>query len=482
MSESLLERLCAYSRSDFYPLHMPGHKRRLMPVELEKVCRMDITEIDGFDNLHDARGILAGAQSFAASLYGADETFFLVNGSSCGLLAAIASVCRPGSEILLSRGCHRAVYHAMEREGLIPRYLYPHVNRKWGILEGISAEDVRQALDGEGHNAQALVITSPTYEGVVSDIAGICRAAHEKGIPVIVDEAHGAHLHFSEDFPVSAVDAGADLIVQSCHKTLPALTQCALLHVCGSYVDRDRLAHMLRVYQTSSPSYLLMGSIDGCMRMLAESGDRLFEEYSRRLACLRRSLGQMKHLHLIGDEDLEYVGSCGYDPSKLAISCARTVRGGHWLYQLLLEKYQIQLEMETGSYVLGMTSIGDDDAGFARVRDAFLEADRLADEAPAMTGSAGKNRSHDRINEKDLPHMEAVMSPSQAFWEKSRSVSLKEAPGQISAAYVHLYPPGIPLLVPGERITSRVSRIIEGWERAGLSVTGTQKGIIKVIV
>lgn len=512
MTETLAGKLVAYGETDMYPLHMPGHKRRVIPEELETVCRMDITEIEGFDNLHDARGVIREAQEYAARLYGSSETAFLVNGSSGGLLAAILSVCRPGSGILLSRGCHKAVYHALEIGNLFPRYLYPYINRKYGILEGISGEDVRKALSGSGEcpdpgrssgeslcssaddQIRAVVITSPTFDGVVSDIQGICAAAHAKGIPVIVDEAHGAHLRFSSAFPQSALDAGADIVVQSCHKTLPALTQSSLLHVNGDLVDRNRLHKMLGVFQTSSPSYLLMGSIDGCMHLLEEEGKQLFESYVSRLETLRRGLKEMQYLHLFAPEDLEYPGSCGYDPSKLVISCRGTGKSGDWLYRLLLEKYHIQLEMESSDYVLGITTVGDDAEGLSRVREAFLAADRAVGADIVKTGKDRKvyraEASEDTLglqgcyNGKKfpmLPVLKAALPIGEASWRKTQIVSLQEAEGRICADYIYLYPPGIPLVTPGEILSGQAAERIQEWRCAGLEVSGVLDGRVRVI-
>ena len=274
----LLERLTEYAGSDAYPFHMPGHKRREIPDGIPggfpDPYGIDITEIDGFDNLHHAEGILKDAMDEAAAIYGADRSWYLVNGSTCGILSAVFATTENGGRILTARNCHKAVYHAICLNRLEAEYLYPEEITEFGINGGIRAEDVRKALEkdamrcagnsgdvrGKITKIQAVLITSPTYEGVVSDIRAIADAAHEYGIPLIVDEAHGAHLEYAvqcHSFPKSALEYGADIVIQSLHKTLPCFTQTAILHVKGKLVDQDRVSRYLSMFQTSSPSYLL---------------------------------------------------------------------------------------------------------------------------------------------------------------------------------------------------------------------------------
>lgn len=304
MSEykTLFGRLREYGQSDAYPFHMPGHKRRLAPAETENIYDMDITEIDGFDNLHEAEGILKEAQDYAAALYHSEETAFLVNGSTAGLLSAIAGTCEDGGSILVARNCHKAVYHAIELHHLKPVYIYPPIHTKYGINTGIYPQDVEKMWITHP-DIQAIVITSPTYDGVVSDIREICRIAHEKKIPVIVDEAHGAHFNFSDYFPESAVACGADIVIQSTHKTLPSMTQTALIHLNGTLIDRERVRRMLAIYQTSSPSYILMGSIDACLHMLDEQGAQLYKKYVEGLQRLRTAIHACRYIQMPEYED-----------------------------------------------------------------------------------------------------------------------------------------------------------------------------------
>ncbi len=457
--ESLLEKLQRYASEDHYPFHMPGHKRRLAPAGLEQAMGIDITEIDGFDNLHDAEGILKEAQEEAARLYNSVETSFMVNGSTGGILAAVAGVCSFGGEIAAARNCHQSVFHAMAINHLKPVYIYPQINGECGINEGVYPQDVEK-LWITNPNIQAIVITSPTYAGVVSDIREICRIAHTNHTPVIVDEAHGAHMTFHEYFPESAVDCGADVVIQSTHKTLPMMTQTALLHINGDLVDADRIRRMLSVYQTSSPSYVLMASIDAGLRMIAEKRETLFDAYVNRLKDLRRELGGLKHLRLFEPEMLDSRSFYDYDRSKLLIMTGGSNLTGADLQRLLRQKYHLETEMALPEAVLAMTSVGDDYDGFRRLLNALTEID----------GNAGICEKKEVFP--PVPEAKCAVNVWEADRRKHRLVSLNKAAGMISAEDIYLYPPDIPLVTPGEVLTDEVIGVIRHWLDHGLTVKG----------
>ena len=274
MSE-LFEKLSAYGESDYYPYHMPGHKRRLKTDTMRELAQIDITEIDGFDNLHDAQSILKQIQEEAAAAYGAEESFFLVNGSTAGILSAISTAVRPGGKILMVRGAHKSAYHAAYLRDLQIAYLWPGVHPLFGCNLPATAKEVEEALQ-QTPDVQAVFIVSPTYEGLAADVKSIAEAAHKRNIPLIVDEAHGAHLGFDGRWPESSVKQGADLVIQSLHKTLPAPTQTAILHVNGKLVDRCRLRRFLGIYQTSSPSYIFMAAMEDAIATTSANREKLF--------------------------------------------------------------------------------------------------------------------------------------------------------------------------------------------------------------
>ena len=310
---TLYEKLDAYGKSDYYAFHMPGHKRNVNFMEENLPFGIDITEIEGFDDLHHCEGILKDAQTRAASVYGAEETHFLVNGSTVGILSALAGCTRRGDEVLIARNCHKSVYHAVEIFGMKPVYIYPKKQEnEEAVLSGcVDAADVEQILE-QRREIRAVMIVSPSYDGVVSDIKKIAGIVHKYGIPLIVDEAHGAHFGFHDYFPENANRLGADIVIHSVHKTLPSLTQTALLHMNGSIVDRKRVERYLHILQSSSPSYVLMAGIDACIHMLETRKDEVFGNYAENLDSLREKLRKMTHLKLCE--------STSYDRSKIVIS------------------------------------------------------------------------------------------------------------------------------------------------------------------
>ena len=469
----LYARLKEYADSGIYPFHMPGHKRRYEPEETGRVYRMDITEIDGFDNLHDARGILRDAQQYAAHLYGAEESFFCVNGSTGAVLAAISAACSAGGRILIARNCHKSVYNAIEINHLEVSYIYPQVNSIYSVCEGIYPQDIDKEWI-KYPDIQAIVITSPTYDGVVSDLRQICSIAHGKGIPVIVDEAHGAHLPFSGYFPESALQCGADIVIHSMHKTLPAMTQTALLHVNGTLVDRERLRRMLTVYQSSSPSYILMGSLDDCLHLLTSQGEAMFEEYTNRLEQLHGQLEGAERIRLLDLQDLDPERSFDYDRSKLLLFAGPGTGGGKTLYQRLLNEYGLQLEMMTSDYVLAMTSVCDDEEGFCRLRDAVIRLDEEAKKIAPAPERSDDDKTAGAVRTQ-LPQPARILPVWEAVRKDKEKLQLRDAAGRIAAEYINLYPPGVPLLVPGEQISEEALRQIFHWEKAGMDVAGTYR-------
>ena len=294
----LEKRLYQHAQSDIYPFHMPGHKRRLT---MANPFDIDITEIEGFDNLHHASGILKEAQLQASKLYGSEYAYYLVNGSTCGILAAVSAAVSRGGKILVARNSHRAVYNAIYLRQLRPEYVYPQFTNS-GIQGQVTASQIEKILE-QDEEIEAVLVTSPTYDGVVSDIKKIADTVHSHKIPLIVDEAHGAHFGFHPSFPENATKLGADLVIMSTHKTLPAFTQTALLHLCSERVSRTAIERYLSIYETSSPSYLLMAGINRCMCMIEKDGEFYFKEYDRNLKAFYQSVNGLKNLHVITRKD-----------------------------------------------------------------------------------------------------------------------------------------------------------------------------------
>jgi Arginine/lysine/ornithine decarboxylases len=465
-------------------MHMPGHKRNAM--QMENPYLLDITEIDGFDNLHDAEGILKELSERLGHLYQAGSSYPLVNGSTVGILAGISALVHRGDKVLIARNCHKSVFHAVILNGLVPVYCYPQYVEEYSVNGGILAEKMEEALIND-RAIKLVVLTSPTYEGIVSDIKQISEVVHSNGAFLLVDEAHGAHFGFHESFPKSAVTLGADIVIQSLHKTLPSFTQTAVLHSNRPEYNR-RIEKYLAIYQSSSPSYLLMAGIDRCVSILEEQQE-LFTSYDQKLKDFYQSMNTLQRLKLL---TTELIGKCAihdFDRSKITISVRGTPLTGHQLHTILREKYRIIMEMETPKYVLAMTSIFDTEEGFKRLSEALLaidgdiinaeHADRnndsvniKTDDEIMLTGQS-LNDTGKATRLSGLFYPEKILLPSEAVQDYPiEKIKLKDSCGRISAAFICMYPPGSPLLVPGERMDQDMLGCINRIQQEGITITG----------
>lgn len=460
--EGIYEALQRNRDSGRCPMHMPGHKRDVEQFQMDNPYGLDITEIHGFDDLHDADGLLRAAMERAADLYGAGRTWFLVNGSSCGVLAAVGACVHAGDEVLVARNSHKSLYNALYQNSLTPHYLCPSFLPGFGAAAGVEPQAVEAAL--QAHPQVKLVaVTSPTYEGVVSDIAAIAAVCHAHGVPLLVDEAHGAHLGLAEGFPGNAVQAGADLVVQSVHKTLPSLTQTALLHWNGDRVSPQRIERQLSIYESSSPSYILMASIDRCVSFLRQQGGSAFAAYRQRLAGFRQAAAGLSRLRLLGQEAVGEKGVFALDPSKIVISTRFVGMTGPEMAASLREKDNIELEMAARDYAIAMTSLCDSEENFHRLAQALLRADREAPPQPPA-------------EEPEPPRLpRRAMTLRAAEEAPGRLLPLEQAAGRVSREAVFAYPPGIPLIVPGEYVEEGFPALLRSYQRAGVSLKNSRR-------
>lgn len=474
--ESLLEKLKKYGESDFYPFHMPGHKRRELPDgrmgRFPDPYSIDITEIDGFDNLHHAEGILKESMERAAEIYGADRTYYLVNGSTCGILSAICGCTDWGGRILTARNCHKSAYHGLILNRLIPEYLYPQYLEEYGINGGIFPEDVRKALERNRRSGEekirAVLIVSPTYEGIVSDVAAIAAIAHEYGIPLIVDEAHGAHLPFAAPgsvFPESALNKGADVVIQSLHKTLPSFTQTAVLHIKGELADREKIERYLGMFQSSSPSYLFMAAIERCILYMNQDGRKEMEQYEIRMNDFFRETEKLQVLKVLDRRVVSEPSVYDRDLSKIVISVKNAADlSGEALGDILRKKYHLEMEMCAPEYVIAMTSLMDTEEGLSRLLKALFEIDgTLEPSFPETEQEMPLSRLQKAVQK---------LSPAEAADRQGKRITLSESAGAVSKEFIYLYPPGIPILAPGEQITEEILAQTEWYRKTGFSVQG----------
>lgn len=444
----LYDKLKNYSTSGVYPFHMPGHKRTAsdgLPYDI------DITEIDGFDDLHDPTGCLRDLQQVAADLYRSRYAFALVNGSTVGILAAVRAMAASGGRILMARNCHLSVYHAAELCRLDTKYLYPDCADGLGILGSISPEAVEEALNTDP-DISLVVITSPTYEGVVSDIKSISLICHRHGAKLLVDEAHGAHFAFSDRFPQSAIHCGADAAVVSLHKTLPAMTQTALMLV-NDDKAAEKVKRELSVFETSSPSYVLLASIDRCLDF-SKNSEKAFDDYTKRLENFYGATGSLKHLSTAYDRLKDSDKVFDLDAGKICILCNGYMTGRELMHDLRTE-FKLELEMAQGDYALAMTSVCDTDEGFERLLSALTQIDGRLKETKHQT-SIGTCQPLQRL-----------YTISEAIDKGGEKLDIYDSTGKVSREYIRVYPPGVPLIAPGEVISRDTLTQLREYEAAG---------------
>lgn len=471
MKESDLYRVVSGYGKATTPMHMPGHKRNTEILGDDLPYGADITEIEGFDNLHapEENGILARLADRAAALYRAKRAFPLINGSTCGLLAAIRALAEPQSEILIARNCHKSVYHAIELTGLRHISVLPPTDAETGIYGSIRPSDIEAALDANPA-VRTVVVTSPTYEGVISDIGAIADTVHRHGAKLVVDGAHGAHFGFSEGFPPFPVSA--DIVVTSLHKTLPSLTQTALALVfTDDTAVSERLARELSVFETSSPSYILLASIHRCVSLLEARSAELFADYEALLREFYRKASDLKQLSVMAGDRALHPEFYGFDRGKLMIFSHSDALSGPALADRLRREFAIEPEMAYADYVLCMTSICDTRENLDRLIRALFEIDASLSSRhtaknitapPDAPKRAQKKRGSAVIS--DLPQVKMTIS---------EAIALAPAPlaaGEMSRMYAWVYPPGIPLVVPGEEVSENTLQLLRRLEAVGLTV------------
>lgn len=449
---TLLKHLENYNNKKTTPFHMPGHKRNTQIADyLQKLgAEYDFTEIYSMDDLQDPQGIIKECQQNAQTLWNSEHSYFMVNGSTGGILAGIRACTKSNDRVLVARNCHKSVYNAIELCNLIPQYILPEMVDDMPFYSSVTPQSVYNALsnaDKSGNKISLVILTSPTYEGIISDIRQITEIAHRFNVPVLVDEAHGSHLDVSDFFTNGAVKAGADVVIQSLHKTLPSLTQTAIIHLNSDIIKPNQLQRQLSIFQTSSPSYLLMASIDSCIRFVQESKE-LFSTWNNNLNYFKNRVEGLKNLSILGYTTQQ--NFYAFDNSKIVISTVGTSINGSVLMDILRRKYNIELEMCSADYVIAMTSIADTINNYEILANALLEIDK---------NIAKTNRNTLSATISELPPVSK--SISDVLCRKNEILDISDSIGRISAEYVWIYPPGIPIITPGEIITKDTINVLK---------------------
>ncbi|GAA4706666.1 aminotransferase class I/II-fold pyridoxal phosphate-dependent enzyme [Brevibacillus fulvus] len=470
----LYEALERHAGSDPHPFHVPGHKMgrsfdRVGKARFQTLLPLDLTEISGLDDLHHADGVIEEAQMLAAEAFGAEQTRFLVGGSTVGNIALIMAVCKPGEKIIVQRNCHKSVYNGIILAQAEPVFLVPAVDLETGVAACLRREDVERALQAHP-DAKAVFLTNPTYYGMGIDLEKMAATVHRHGVPLLVDEAHGAHYGLHPALPQSAMQAGADAAVQSTHKMGTAMTMSSMLHVQGTLLDRDRLYRILSMLQSSSPSYPLMASLDLARRYMVLEGAKALDRVLANVAHLRERLRQWTWLRLA-----EMTGNSVYttlDPLKLLI-CLQTAQLNGYQLQTRLEEHGIYPELAELRHLLLVASYGTSQQDLDKLYQALESCLPMTESNPAVIFQTGVLTS-DFLRVQLVPMHEAIE-------RKKRFVPLEEAEDCICGEMVIPYPPGIPLLVPGERIDADVLSLLGELRKGGARFQGIHDSSLQMI-
>ncbi|MBM4764362.1 aminotransferase class I/II-fold pyridoxal phosphate-dependent enzyme [Bacillus sp. B15-48] len=472
----LFTGLVQHAKNEPVQFHIPGHKKGAgMDPEFrefigDNALSIDLINIGPLDDLHSPKGIIKQAQDLAAEAFGADHTFFSVQGTSGAIMTMIMTVCGPGDKIIVPRNVHKSIMSAIVFSGAIPIFIHPDIDEKLGISHGITTDAVEKALERHP-DAKGLLVINPTYFGVSADLRKIVEIAHSYEVPVLVDEAHGVHIHFHEDLPLSAMQAGADMAATSVHKLGGSMTQSSILNVRDGLVSYKRVQSILSMLTTTSTSYLLLASLDVARRRLVTEGRELIDKTIKLAHSVRKRINNIEHLYCVGDEILGSKATFDYDPTKLIISVKDLGISGYDAEKWLREKYNIEVELSDLYNLLCLITPGDTEKEGELLIKALQE---LSAEyhIPA-------EKIHAQVMLPDIPVLS--LTPRDAFYAETEVIPFAESEGRIIAEFVMVYPPGIPIFIPGEIITSENLLYIKMNVEAGLPVQGPEDDKLHMI-
>jgi len=461
----IYEALVKLRKKRIVPFDVPGHKRGRGNPELvellgEKCVSIDVNSMKPLDNLGHPISIIRDAEELAAHAFGASHAFLMIGGTTSSVQTMILSTCKAGDKIILPRNVHKSAINALVLCGAIPIYIEMSVDPKIGIALGLENDRVAKTIK-DHPDAKAILINNPTYYGICSDLKGLTEMAHEAGMMVLVDEAHGAHLHFTDKLPISAMDAGADMAAVSMHKSGGSLTQSSLLLI-GEQMNPEYVRQIINLTQSTSASYLLMASLDISRRNLALRGKESFEKVIELSEYARREINAIGGYYAYSKELIDGVSVCDFDVTKLSVYTQGIGLTGIEVYDLLRDEYDIQIEFGDIGNILAYISIGD------RIQDIERLVGALAD-IKRLYSRDGKDLIAGEYIQPEL-----VLSPQEAFYSERKSLTLDESVGQVCGEFVMCYPPGIPILAPGERITREIVDYIQFAKERGCSLQGTE--------
>lgn len=461
----VLEAMERHLQNRVVPFDVPGHKGGRGTKELTdflglSCLKADVNSMKPLDNLCHPVSVIREAQELAAEAFGAENAFFIVNGTTGSVQAMIMAACKAGEKIIMPRNVHRSAINALVVNGAVPVYVNPGTNKKLGIPLGMSVENVKKAIE-ENPDAKAVLINNPTYYGVCSDLREIVKLAHEHGMLALVDEAHGTHFYFGEEMPVPGMAAGADMAAVSMHKTGGSLTQSSVL-LCGKNVNAGYIRQIINLTQTTSGSYLLISSLDIARKNLALNGREIFRKTVQYAEYARAEINKLGGYYAFGKELCDGRSFYDFDPTKLSIHTRDIGLAGIEVYDILRDEYNIQIEFGDIGNVLAIISAGDRALEIERLISSLSEIKRLY--------------SKDKAGMFDHEYIDpqVIMPPQSAFYGDKKAVPITESSGYICGEFVMCYPPGIPILAPGEKITDDIISYILYAKEKGCMMTGTQ--------
>lgn len=466
----LFTGLLEHMKKNPLQFHIPGHKKGVGTAPEfrefigDNALAIDLINIGPLDDLHHPHGIIKEAQQLAAEAFGADHTFFSVQGTSGAIMAMIMSVCGPGEKIIVPRNVHKSVMSAIIFSGATPIFIHPEIDPVLGISHGITIESVEKAL-AKHPDAKGLLVINPTYFGIAADLKKIVQIAHQYGVPVLVDEAHGVHIHFHDDLPLSAMQAGADMAATSVHKLGGSLTQSSILNIKEGFISPSRVQAILSMLTTTSTSYLLLSSLDVARKQLATKGKQLIEQAIQLAEETRAQLNEIEGIYCVGKEILGSKATFDYDPTKLTISIKDLGLTGYEVEVWLRENYNIEVEMSDLYNILCIITFGD-----------TKEDTKILVEALSELSKIQRNKSQVKptipVYVPNIPML--AMSPRDAFYSETEVIPFEQSAGRVIAEFVMVYPPGIPVLIPGEIITEDNLKYIKENLKVGLPVQGPE--------
>lgn len=464
----IIDGLKKYISEENIRMHMPGHKAKALKTIADLLPELDVTEVDGVDNLHNAKEIIAESQDYASKVFKARHTFYSVNGTTGGIYASIVSQTSPGDKVLIARDSHKAVYQSLILGNLECDYLYPKYDIENDILIDIDENQVEEKLKND-NDIKVVVVNYPSYYGVCSDIEAIAKIVHRHNRILIVDEAHGSHLVFHNSLPKSALEAGADIVIQSTHKTLPAFTQSSMVHVGTENVDVERLKLNMAIYQTTSPSYILLASIDYAVDYMDKYGYKQLNRVINKIDEITNYLKKLPDVTIYNGRDIN-IAPYDFDKTKFLFKIEGIT--GTRLEKILRRDYKIQMELSDHYYCLALITPLDEDED--------LEKLKLAIENISKNDKYIREISESRVVDVRTIKPKTILPPHKAFYSDKISVQLKESVNKISGEFIIPYPPGIPILTPGEEVTEGIITYIERLRHDNIEILGLDNKMLEI--